>query len=215
MATVYKSHIYAASSTPIELKMQYGRLRYKQFSDGDAFVSLDHSSRVEFDEFDDMPTTLYLFAVAEDEPHSRLITGVRLMPTVVDYDMEMDCWKHLLVGIDLAKEPHIYAGGRWYGASHKTAEGRLGGGMLLQEMYTASQSFGFTMVHSFALSPCTNWMKKKNLANREAGMTYDVRPDGRKLSLNETPINAQMYELGIKQYRDALKEVDVESLEPV
>src|SRR6478609_7582781 len=106
--SVFTVDTYAGNQIPPSLLKQYGKLRYACFAVDDPYVRMNHHDRTELDHFDQLPTTLHL-VVTSKQPNrpKKLVSAVRLISTVEDYDLEQPSWGYLTAKLDLPKANNV------------------------------------------------------------------------------------------------------------
>ncbi len=162
---IYKSQIFSATHAPFDLRLQYGTMRYHSFTKDDPFLNMNHINKVEFDKFDERESTLFIFAWAENKTGGKreLISAVRLIPTVLDYDLEADSWSYLTEGLNLPKTPEIFEYSRWVAQPKPRTPCQICTSRLGIELYHLGQRLGIKQFIGVATTALTQYMKNKGL----------------------------------------------------
>lgn len=175
----YRIVICPATEADAQLKLQYGRLRYPCFSADDPYVRLDHQRSLELDHFDQRPDTTYLMVTADGgRQPARLVSAVRLIPTLADYELEMDSYRYLTAGIDLPKAADTVEGSRWVGRSSRSQEGMISTGLLMLSLHQWARRQGVQQLIGTISTKSEQWLARRATAHdRHSAAYYSARDD--------------------------------------
>lgn len=177
--SIFTVDTYTGSQIPPSLLKQYGRLRYACFAVDDPYVRMNHHDRTELDHFDHLPTTLHLLVTSKQPGQSKkLVSAVRLIPTVQDYDLEQPSWEYLTAKIDLPKARNVVEGSRWVGKSSRTYEGALSTALLMLHLYQLAQEKGFDQLIGVIASKSETWLNKRHAGIQPAASRHHTERDG-------------------------------------
>ena len=205
----YKFVICNSVNAPEKLKRQFGQYRYKTFKSNDPFAHLNHSDKTEFDKFDEMPTTLYVMAIAESDEGQELLVGTRIMPTLSDYELESASWSYmtdaLLEGKKLPKSPYVWESMRWAGVSLKRNDRKIGDGLAMMGLYQAGLDYGFTEIFGVTTTKARKFMDRMGYTNYSITPLIDTGRDGDTLEINFQVLDDAFIRIATQKYKDALE----------
>lgn len=184
------TYVYTAANIPQTLLVQYGRLRYRCFDPNDPNVNMSHWDKTELDHFDRDPNTLYVMVVARQAGGSeQLISALRLRPTLVDYELEMESYRYLTEGVPLPKDAQIYEGSRWVGQSSRSTEGMLSTAMLLTRVFHLSKELAFQEIIGTISTLSENWMSRRQMDAQRESTLYHSSRDKLDIMVSRIPVN--------------------------
>lgn len=132
----FRINNFSGTEVPDDLLTQFGQLRYKCFDPDDPNVNMNKDSKIELDHFDRSEHLRYFFITRFDNKgDERLACGMRLIPTLYDYELEMPSYNYLTQNKVLPKSSDIVEAGRWVGLKYNTPAGQVLAGLLNRELY--------------------------------------------------------------------------------
>lgn len=203
----FKTQIFTAVSAPIDLKRQYGQLRYPCFSNSDPFVNQDHIEKTEFDRFDQCESTIYIMVTQADAltGTERLISAVRLMSTANDYDLAAPSWGYLTDGIALPKTSDTFDGSRWVGRSSRTLEGMASTGLLVMAIVNVAKERGFKQLIGATNALAAEWFASRDVDIEILSEPYYSERDNAYLIVATYPVDDELYQAGLELFNLAFE----------
>ncbi|HQQ62530.1 MAG TPA: acyl-homoserine-lactone synthase [Pseudomonadales bacterium] len=169
--SLFTVDVFAGNSIPPALLKQYGKLRYKCFDPNDPYLKMDHDRMIELDHFDTRPSTIHIMVTSKRaRSPKQLVSAVRLIPTLEEYDLEQPSWSYLTGSITLPKSSEVMEGSRWVGKSSRTYEGTLSTALLMLQLYQLSREKNFDRIIGVIAEKSEQWLEKRE-ANASAGST--------------------------------------------
>ncbi|WP_101759567.1 acyl-homoserine-lactone synthase [Oceanicoccus sp. KOV_DT_Chl] len=200
-----QTRLYIATQTPVHLKQQYGQLRYQCFDPDDPYVNMNHQQQIELDHFDQQPSTIYIMITETTaKGQDSLISAVRFLPTIYDYELEASSYQYLTHGTKLPKSPTIWESSRWVGKSSRTRLGQLSTGLLSVAMYELAQQKAFSAIIGVITSKAKRWMNARELNTRQTSELYRSERDNTDLMIQTTTIDISMYQMGMTMLQSAM-----------
>lgn len=207
----FKSYIRPATETPINLKQQFLRLRYDCGIKGDP-ICFDHKNKLDIDRFDEMDTTIYIITTEKVNSKEHVITGARIMPTIIDYEFEAPIWHDRIGNYPLPKSPDIYSGGRWvnrYIVNHQgwsvdgndKAKGFIANGLMLMNFYRACEARGVKTIIGWPSTRIVRFGERNTMTKRYPGQLKSKGGDGRDICFAEYDVNEELYNMGLKSFK--------------
>lgn len=209
------THVYTPATVPFTLLKQYGQLRYKCFKAEDPYVNLDHQEQTELDHFDQDANTLYIMVVAvqiSSPGHAQLMSAVRLRPTLLNYELEMDSYHYLTNNITLPKEAEVYEGSRWVGRSSRSTEGMLSTAMLVTKLFHLATEMSFREIIGTISTLSENWMAKRQAATRRHSELYHSERDKLDILVSRIQINEDFLGMANLLLQSVLREINLETV---
>jgi N-acyl-L-homoserine lactone synthetase len=177
--SVFSVETYVGGIVPPGLLKQYGRLRYDCFAVDDPYVCMNHQNRTELDHFDELPTTMYLMVISKQAGHpKKLVSAVRLIPTVEAYDLEQPSWSYLTNHFALPKANNVVEGSRWVGKSSRTYEGKLSTALLMLQLYQCAIEHEFNQLLGVVALKSQEWFEKRNTNLQASEVRHQTATDG-------------------------------------
>jgi N-acyl-L-homoserine lactone synthetase len=213
----FKSYITSATELPSQLKEQFLKLRYKCGIQGDP-ICYDHIKKMDIDRFDDMASTIYIVATKQENGKETVVTGSRIMPTIIDYEFEDPIWEGIIKDRSLPKSPDIYAGGRWvnkYIINHEgwtkdeslKAHGFIANGLMLMGFYQACEQNGVKTIIGWPSPRIVKFGETNDMEKRYSETLISSGGDGREIKLVEYDINQSLYRMGREAYNKGMTDI--------
>lgn len=209
------THIYTPATVPLPLLKQYGQLRYKCFKTEDPYVDLNHEDKTELDHFDQDASTLYIMVVAvgvASPGQAELMSAVRLRPTLMNYELEMDSYRYLTDGITLPKEAGVYEGSRWVGRSSRSTEGMLSTAMLVTKLFHLAIEMSFHEIVGTISTLSENWMAKRQATTQRHSDLYHSERDKLDILVSRIQINEDFLGMANLLLQSVLREINLETV---
>ena len=172
--------VFHGGNVPGPLLKQYAQLRYACFDREDPYVKMDHEKSMELDQFDSLPSTLYVM-VTSKKPRCKkqLVSAVRLIPTLQSYDLEQPSWAYLTQHLVLPKSAQVVEGSRWVGKSSRTYEGAIASALLMLQLYQFSQERGYLKMIGVVTEKGEAWLARREANASRDGVLYAIPGDVR------------------------------------
>lgn len=178
-ASIFSVQSYTGTTIPDALLRQYGKLRYQCFEPDDPYLKMDQDQKIELDHFDGYPSTIYIMVTSKEHgKQTRLVSAVRLIPTIEPYDLEQPSWSYLTNSITLPKDQSIYEGSRWVGKSSRTYEGMLSTALLMLQISQLAQDLQFNQILGVVAAKGEAWINKRHAGNQKTGVRFPTKKDG-------------------------------------
>ena len=189
----YTAVNHTATTIPSSLKHQFGLLRYKCFQKDDPNVNLDHENAVEFDHFDEKPSTIYAMVV---DSNANLIAAMRLIPTTEQYELESESYRYMTDKIALPKDKQIFEGSRWVCRGWGTMRGDIASGLLMMRLYRLGQEYGFNKVIGVQTTVAEQTHSEMEVNSERASDYVRTDRDKDRLMVSYTFMNDQYHRAG-------------------
>jgi N-acyl-L-homoserine lactone synthetase len=177
--SVFTIDTYTGTQIPAALLKQFGRLRYACFAQDDPYVQMNHQDKIELDHFDTRPTTLHVLVTSKQPKRPKqLVSAIRLIPTVEDYDLEQPSWGYLTQNLTLPKAADVVEGSRWVGKSSRTYEGALSTALLMLQLHQLAQEHGFQQLIGVIAAKSEAWLNKRQTDVYAASHRHNTERDG-------------------------------------
>lgn len=207
------THVYTPTNVPALLLKQYGQLRYKCFKPEDPYVTLNHQDKTELDHFDRDNHTLYIMVVAvQDYGQTELMSAVRLRPTLVDYELEMESYQYLTDGITLPKETGVYEGSRWVGRSSRSTEGMLSTAMLVTKLFHLATEMSFREIVGTISTLSENWLAKRQAATKRHSELFHSERDKLDILVSRIQVNEDFLGMAHLLLQSVLRETNLDTI---
>lgn len=202
-APLYQQLTFSATATPSDLKRQYGQLRYKDFRPDDPFLTFDHVNKTEFDDYDDMDSTLLLLATMSEGFSSSLVAGARILPTTEPYDIEEPSWHYLTNGIQLPKSPNTWVCGRWTSIAENSVHRQICNSLIMLEIHRASIEHGFDSYFGVTTKRGYEWFEKVGITARMGSPEYFTGRENDTIHLVTVDVNERYAEVAHNKHIEA------------
>lgn len=172
---------YRGSNVPEDLMLQYGKMRYQCFSPDDPNVNMDNERKIELDHFDRSENMNYIM-ITEEEYNAespRLLSAMRVLPTLNHYELEENSYRYLTDGCDLPKSNKIIETSRWVGKSTRTATGELMLGLINRETCMWGRANGYRTIIGVIDIRFENWFRSRDISIRRCSKPYQIKEGGR------------------------------------
>lgn len=209
------THVYTPATIPSTLLKQYGQLRYKCFKPEDPYVNLNHHDRTELDHFDQDSHTLYIMIVAvhvSSPGQIQLMSAVRLRPTLLDYELEMDSYRYLTDSITLPKKADVYEGSRWVGRSSRSTEGMLSTAMLVTKLFHLATEISFREIIGTISTLSENWMSKRQATAQRHSELYHSERDKLDILVSRIQVNEDFLGMANLLLQLVVRETNLETV---
>ena len=211
--SLFSVDVYTQQTLPSAYLNQYGALRYKCFLPDDPNVNMDNKRKIELDHFDKEETTLYIMVTLKKKNQpTELISAVRLIPTMVDYELEMASYRYLTHNVELPKSPKIYEANRWVGKSSRTYLGQMSTALLMMRLYQLSLEKGFEELIGTVTTKGEEWLQKRDSATDRASDIYHVEQENIDILVSRFPMDEAFAATGKQLMVEAMQSVSITNL---
>lgn len=196
---------FSGTEVPDTLLTQFGKLRYKCFDPDDPHVNMNKENKIELDHFDRAAHLRYVFITRFDNDGTeQLACGMRIIPTLYDYELEMSSYRYLTREHILPKSPTTVEAGRWVGLKYNTPAGQVLVGLLNRELYQWAKRQGIDSYVGVITTHHEAFFLEQGISIDRLTTPYQL-DNGQSIVAIQTQLDSLYEALSIRQFQAGMQ----------